>query len=74
MEEFPVLRKASETWESASSYNIRESKKDELLIDCFKQPYDDVRFQLLSHNHVVLVMRAFLNVAKWDLADDTEKT
>ena len=73
MEELPILRKCNEAWESASSYNITESKKDELLIDCFKQPYDDVRYQLLSHNHVMLVLRAFLNEAKWDLADDTER-
>ena len=52
---------------SATAYNAEHCMKDEHLITCFKAPYDDVRFSLLSHNHIMLVMRAFLTNAKWDL-------
>jgi len=55
---------------SASKYNTEASEKDELLSTCFKEPYADVRHLLLGHNHIMLVMRAVLTRAKWDLERD----
>ena len=58
---------------SASAYNIEQSGKDELLASCFLSPYDDVRHTLLSHNHIMLVLRAFLGMAKWDIPANVTK-
>ena len=54
---------------SASTYNAEQTAKDELLATCFVPPYDDVRYMLLSHNHMMLIVRAFLSGAKWDLPE-----
>jgi hypothetical protein len=58
---------------SASAYNIEQSGKDELLASCFLSPYDDVRHTLLSHNHIMLVLRAFLGMAKWNIPANVTK-
>ena len=58
---------------SLASYNATQSAKDDILADCFKQPYDDVRHGLLSHNHMMLVMRAFLTGAKWNIPPSKDK-
>jgi hypothetical protein len=77
VEEAPVeeilLRATAADRESSSSYNAEHSMKDELLSTCFQPPYDDVRHTLLSHNHIMLVLRAFLSQAKWDLPAVAEK-
>ena len=52
---------------SGSTYNRTQSKRDELLMTCFDEPYDDVRQTLLCHNHMMLVLRAFLTKAQWNL-------
>ena len=70
VEEVPVdeiIRSRGAHMVSASRYNAENSTKDELLATCFEQPYDDVRYMLLSHNHMMLILRAFLTRAKWDL-------
>ena len=61
------VRSRGEGYVSASTYNITASKKDELLVTCFQEPFNDVRNTLLGHNHMMLVLRAFLTRAKWDL-------
>ena len=58
---------------SASAYNSEKCNKDEILCTLFQSPYDDVRFTLLSHNHIMLVMRAFVCQAKWDIPANAEK-
>ena len=58
---------------SGSAYNIECCSRDELLVSCFRSPYDVVRHNLLSHNHMMLVMRGFLTGAKWDIPADAEK-
>ena len=76
VEEAPVaevIRAGGAGMVSASTYNAEHSSKDELLITCFQAPYDDVRHPLLSHNHMMLVLRAFLTRAKWDLPACEEK-
>ena len=57
----------------AYKYNHTQCKKDELLECLFDAPYDKVTHTLLSHNHIMLVMRAFLTRAKWDIPPDAEK-
>jgi hypothetical protein len=59
--------------EMAKDYNAEQSAKDELLCGCFVVPYNDVRYAMLSHNHMMLVLRAFLTRAKWDLPPCEEK-
>ena len=49
------------------TYNVKHSKEDELLCTCFQEPYDDVSHMLLSHNHMELVLRAFVTGARWEL-------
>ena len=52
---------------SACTYNAQQVANDDLLSTCFHEPFNDVRQNLLSHNHIMLVLRAFLTKAKWDL-------
>ena len=59
--------------ESAAAYNIKQTSKDELLRACFQAPFDTVQQTLLGHNHIMLVLRAFLGKAKWDIPPDMEK-
>ena len=65
VEEMPndVARSRGEKYESGTTYNIKQSKKDEFLKSCFEVPYNDVRGLMLSHNHIMLVLRAFLTKA-----------
>ena len=44
---------------SASAHNAANCAKAALLVTCFNAPYDDVRHNLLSHNHMMLGIRAF---------------
>ena len=76
VEETPVdeiIRSRGADMVSAYTFNAENSSKDDLLSTCFQAPYDDVRHMLLSHNHMMLVMRAFLTQAKWDLPADEGK-
>ena len=61
--------------ESASAYNARKCSQDVILVSCFNAPYDEVRHQLLSHNHMMLCIRAFLTRAQWDVPtiDDDDR-
>ena len=58
---------------SASTWNAGKSNKDEILSACFQPPFENVRHALLSHNHMMLVLRVFLNQAKWDIPANAEK-
>jgi hypothetical protein len=60
-------------YQSMRCFNVVHSSKDELLSSCFDALHDDVRAGLLAHNHVMLVLRAFLTGAKWDMRDETSK-
>ena len=76
VEEAPVqevIRSGGDGTGSASTYNAENSCKDALLSTCFQAPYDDVRLTLLSHTHMMLVLRAFLTQAKWDIPPDTDR-
>ena len=75
VEETPieVARSRGDKYESGSAYNLRKSKKDEYLKSCFDVPYNDVRGLMLSHNHMMLVLRAFLTKALWQLPEKIRK-
>ena len=75
VEETPAesIRSRGTDYVSGSTYNVEACKRDELLITCFRVPYDDVRHMLLGHNHMMLILRAFLTNAEWDLAANAEK-
>ena len=51
------------------TFNITSSSADELLTTCFSEPYDDVRLGTLSHSHLMVVLRAYMTKAKWDVPD-----
>jgi len=69
VEEVPPehIRSRGEDWVSASTYNIKASRQDELLCTCFSEPYNTVHHTLLAHNHIMLVIRAFLTKAQWNI-------
>ena len=54
-------------------YNIRQCRKDTELMHCFDVPYNDVRSLMLSHNHITLVLRAFMTKAQWAIPKNEEK-
>ena len=68
-----IIRSRGSGFVSASTFNAESCSKDDLLSTCFQAPYDDVRHMLLSHNHMMLVLRAFLTQAKWDIPAEVEK-
>ena len=71
VEEIPreVARSRGPNFESGSQYNIRQCQKDEFLKSCFEVPYNDVRGLMLSHNRMMLVLRACLLYTS-DAADE----
>ena len=75
VEEMPleIARSRGEKHESGTAYNIRQSRKDEFLKSCFAAPYNDVRALLLSHNHMMIILRAFLAKALWNLPANERK-
>ena len=58
---------------AGSIYNANAGSKYELLSTCFQVPLGDMRSLMLAHNHMMLVARAFLTRAKWDLPPNEEK-
>jgi hypothetical protein len=75
VEEVPIdeHRSRGHDYISGATFNAQACQKDEYLLTCFEQPYNDVRHMLLSHNHMMLVLRAWLTNAKWDLEADVKK-
>ena len=71
VEERPLAAVAEPGYESMSAYNTTHSKADELLVTCFDDG-SDVRYGTLSHSHMLLVLRAWLTKAKWDIPENTD--
>ena len=67
-----VIRSGGAGMVSASTYNAESSSKDELST-CFQASYGDVRHMLLSHNHMMLILRAFPTQVEWDIPADTDR-
>ena len=65
VEEIPVthIHTAVAEYVSGITYNIKKCGKDEFLLTCFREPHNAVWHMLLGHNHMMLVMRAFLTQA-----------
>ena len=59
--------------QTGSQYNKELSSKDDQLKTCFIEPYDNVQYNLLAHNHMALVIKAFITKAKWDLEPVEQK-
>jgi len=75
VEEVPLdqARSRGKDYESGSVYNYNTSSLDELLATCFEPPYNDVRHMGLSHNHMIIIMRAWLSGAKWDIPANEDR-
>ena len=75
VEETPTehIRDRGEDYVSGATYNRKKCAEDELLITCFEPPCDAVNMQWLSHNHMLIVCRAFMTGAKWDLPPNEAK-
>ena len=68
VEEMPFqARSTRQGYKTGLQYNRAASSRDELLQECFKEPRGNVQFNLLSHNHMALVLLAFISKSKWDL-------
>ena len=64
------MNDGANTYQSMSEYNIGKSKADEMLETCFTEGMSEVRFGTLSHSHMMLVLRAWLTKAKWEIPED----
>ena len=75
VEETPLgqVRSRGPDYVCGLDYNIEKSSKDELLRTCFSPPFNEVRQLLLGHNHIMLVVRAFVTKATWNLPSDKNK-
>ena len=75
VEETPYedLRSRGDAYVTGKAYNTAQSSADEHLVSCFQPPNDDVRYMMLSHNHMLLILRAFLGGARWDLPRDERR-
>lgn len=60
-------------WVSGLKYNQSKCADDALLMECYLPPNDKADRLLLSHNHIMLVCRAFQAKAQWNLPAITEK-
>ena len=61
VEEMPLHEaQARQICTTGSQYNRACSSKDELLQPCFQEPSGNVQYNLLSHNHMSLVILAFI--------------
>ena len=70
VEEMPLHEargRGLDTTKTGSAYNRESSEKDELLQVCFQEPRGNVMYSLLSHNHMALVILAFVGKARWEL-------
>ena len=73
LKKFPYIRSRGADFESGVAFNTRKVAADELLSTCFDAPHNDVRYMLLSHNHMMLNLRACMTRAKWDLKADAKR-
>ena len=77
VEEMPavadLVRSRGDDYITGAAYNRRCSLKDELLASCFDEPYGFVRYLGLSHNHMMMILRAFLTKSKWCLPPNPAK-
>ena len=46
---------------------------EEWLKQCFEEPHAEVHYRLLAHNHIMLILRAWIQCAQWNTPPDTER-
>ena len=75
VEETPIdeIGQREKDYVSGKAYNKDKSSKQKLLQTCFKEPHGDVYYQLLAHNTMMLVLRAWLTQAIWDIPYNEDK-
>ena len=76
VEETPLaeIRSRGADYVCGLEYNTQNCKKDQNLITCFSAPHNEVGKLLLGHNHMMLIIRAFVTRAKWALPTDETKS
>ena len=70
VQERPISAVAAD-YVSMGAHNKAKSEGDELLQTCFTQGAD-VRYGTLSHSHMLLVIRAWMTKAKWNIPANTQ--
>ena len=60
-------------YEPIHAYNLRKTKDDSILCDLFTGGSLTVRLGTLSHTHIVLVLRAWVQAALWEIPADEER-
>jgi hypothetical protein len=72
VEDIPLSAKAEvkEKSETFQAFNMRRSCGYVTLEKCFRES-DSVLYGTLSHSHLLLVLRAWANGAKWDIPVET---
>ena len=75
VEEIPAdyVAKHLPDFTSSRQFNMEAASADEYLSTCFEAPFDSVNFTLLSHNHIMLVLRAWMTGAKWNIPFDEKR-
>ena len=66
VEEIPseYLLSSNRTYVTAKTYNHEKSVKDEWLLQCFQESQSEVHIKMLSRNHIMLIMRAWIQGAR----------
>ena len=67
------IRSRGDAYVTGLAFNREAVQQDAYLQHCFDAPHQSVQYMLLSHNHLMLVLRAFLQSAKWDVERNLEK-
>ena len=75
VEEMPAeyLLSSNRTYVIEKTYNHEKSVKDEWRLQCFQEPHSEVHIKMLSRNHIMLIMRAWIQGARWNILHDTER-
>ena len=68
-----VGSQAAATGLTFREFNAHHCSKHDLLTSLFQEGYDDVTYGTLSHTHIMLVLRAWLTAAKWDIPPNEER-
>ena len=65
VQEFPEAERPKD-YETIMDYNMRKSRNNGILASCFDET-DNILYGLLAHCHLLLILRAWRNGAKWGL-------
>jgi len=68
-----VIRTRGKDYESLADYNRNKCAADELLMKLYEPPFHQLTQALLAHNHMMVVLRAFIVQAQWNIPPSDEK-